>query len=111
MRKDVYKRQPDAEDARYTVTYQDGDTVLKQDTVLTGMNTPGCAAPEAEGMVFEGWSPAVAGTVTADATYVAQWSEAEEETPEAQKSESQSEEGTEAAVQGEDGETIEERCV
>lgn len=35
--------------ARYTVTYQDGDTVLKQDTVLTGMNTPGCAAPEAEG--------------------------------------------------------------
>ena len=99
---------PDAEDARYTVTYQDGDTVLKQDTVLTGMNTPGCAAPEAEGMVFEGWSPAVAGTVTADATYVAQWSEAEEETPEAQKSESQSEEGTEAAVQGKDGETIEE---
>ena len=99
---------PDAEDARYTVTYQDGDTLLKQDTVLTGMNTPGCAAPEAEGMVFEGWSPAVAGTVTADATYVAQWSEAEEETPEAQKSESQSEEGTEAAVQGEDGETIEE---
>ena len=99
---------PDAEDARYTVTYQDGDTVLKQDTVLTGMNTPGCAAPEAEGMVFEGWSPAVAGTVTADATYVAQWSEAEEETPEAQKSESQSEEGTEAAVQGEDGEMIEE---
>ena len=99
---------PDAEDARYTVTYQDGDTVLKQDTVLTGMNTPGCAAPEAEGMVFEGWSPAVAGTVIADATYVAQWSEAEEETPEAQKSESQSEEGTEAAVQGEDGETIEE---
>lgn len=99
---------PDAEDARYTVTYQDGDTVLKQDTVLTGMNTPGCAAPEAEGMVFEGWSPAVAGTVTADATYVAQWSEAEEETPEAQKSESQSEEGTEAAVQGEDSETIEE---
>lgn len=99
---------PDAEDARYTVTYQDGDTVLKQDTVLTGMNTPGCAAPEAEGMVFEGWSPAVAGTVTADATYVAQWSEAEEETPEAQKSESQSEEGTEAAVQGEDGEKIEE---
>ena len=99
---------PDAEDARYTVTYQDGDTVLKQDTVLTGMNTPGCAAPEAEGMVFEGWSPAVAGTVTADATYVAQWSEAEEETPEAQKSESQGEEGTEAAVQGKDGETIEE---
>ncbi len=99
---------PDAEDARYTVTYQDGDTILKQDTVLTGMNTPGCAAPEAEGMVFEGWSPAVAGTVTADATYVAQWSEAEEETPEAQKNESQSEEGTEAAVQGEDGETIEE---
>ena len=99
---------PDAEDARYNVTYQDGDTVLKQDTVLTGMNTPGCAAPEAEGMVFEGWSPAVAGTVTADATYVAQWSEAEEETPEAQKSESQSEEGTEAAVQGKDGEKIEE---
>lgn len=97
---------PDAEDARYTVTYQDGDTVLKQDTVLTGMDTPGCAAPEADGMVFEGWSPAVAGTVTADATYVAQWSEAkpEEEVDEADETDAAA--GKDDAA--EDGEVSEE---
>ena len=32
---------PDAEDPRYVVIYKDGDTVLKEDTVLTGMATPG----------------------------------------------------------------------
>ena len=97
---------PDAEDARYTVTYQDGDTVLKQDTVLTGMATPGCAAPEAEGMVFEGWSPAVADIATADATYVAQWSEAkpEEEVDEADETDAAA--GKDDAA--EDGEVSEE---
>ena len=100
---------PDAEDARYTVTYQDGDTVLKQDTVLTGMDTPGCAAPEADGMVFEGWSPAVAGTVTADATYVAQWSEArEEEEPDETASQTRADgKDDEEAVEEPDDETLE----
>ena len=100
---------PDAEDARYTVTYQDGDTVLKQDTVLTGMDTPGCAAPEADGMVFEGWSPAVAGTVTADATYVAQWSEAkpEEEVDEADETDAAAGKD-DAAEDGEVSEEVEE---
>ena len=78
---------PDSEDARHTITYKDEDgTVYKTETaVLTGMGTPACAAPEKEGMVFEGWSPAVADIATADATYVAQWSEAkpEEEADEA----------------------------
>ena len=54
-------------------------------------------------MVFEGWSPAVAGTVTADATYVAQWSEAKEE-PEAKESEAEDRDVSE----GEEGEEIEE---
>ena len=72
---------PDSEDARHTITYKDEDgTVYKTETaVLTGMGTPACAAPEKEGMVFEGWSPAVADIATADATYVAQWSEAKPE--------------------------------
>ena len=100
---------PDAEDPRYVVTYKDGDTVLKEDTVLTGMATPGCAAPEAEGMVFEGWSPAVAGTVTADATYVAKWSEAREE-EEADETASQTRadgKDDEEAVEEPDDETLE----
>ena len=72
---------PDSEDARHTITYKDEDgTVYKTETaVLTGMGTPACAAPEKEGMVFEGWSPAVADIATADATYVAQWSEVKPE--------------------------------
>lgn len=99
---------PDSEDARHTITYKDEDgTVYKTETaVLTGMGTPACAAPEKEGMVFEGWSPAVADIATADATYVAQWSEAkpEEEVDEADE--------TDAAVgkddAAEDGEVSEE---
>ena len=99
---------PDSEDARHTITYKDEDgTVYKTETaVLTGMGTPACAAPEKEGMVFEGWSPAVADIATADATYVAQWSEVkpEEEADEADE--------TDAAVgkddAAEDGEVSEE---
>ena len=96
---------PDSEDARHTITYKDEDgTVYKTETaVLTGMGTPACAAPEKEGMVFEGWSPAVADIATADATYVAQWSEAKEE-PEAKESEAEDRDVSE----GEEGEEIEE---
>ena len=78
---------PDTEDPKHRVVYKDGDTVLKEFAEqLTGMPTPGCGAPEAEGKQFEGWSPAVADTVTADATYVAQWSEVKaEEEPKAEE--------------------------
>ncbi|MDY2657719.1 MAG: InlB B-repeat-containing protein [Candidatus Limiplasma sp.] len=104
---------PDAEDARYTVTYKDGDTVLKEDTVLTGMDTPGCAAPEVEGMAFAGWSPAVAGTVTADATYVAQWSEITEEEAEESKTEPEGEAASEGGepVEGEEDEEIDDETL
>ena len=99
---------PDAEDARHTITYKDEDgTVYKTETaVLTGMGTPACAAPEKEGMVFEGWSPAVADIATADATYVAQWSEAkpEEEVDEADETDAAA--GKDDAA--EDGEVSEE---
>ena len=99
---------PDSEDARHTITYKDEDgTVYKTETaVLTGMGTPACAAPEKEGMVFEGWSPAVADIATADATYVAQWSEAkpEEEVDEADETDAAA--GKDDAA--EDGEVSEE---
>ena len=99
---------PDSEDARHTITYKDEDgTVYKTETaVLTGMGTPACAAPEKEGMVFEGWSPAVADIATADATYVAQWSEVkpEEEVDEADETDAAA--GKDDAA--EDGEVSEE---
>ena len=96
---------PDSEDARHTITYKDEDgTVYKTETaVLTGMGTPACAAPEKEGMVFEGWSPAVADIATADATYVAQWSEVK---PEEEADETDAAAGKDDAA--EDGEVSEE---
>ena len=99
---------PDSEDARHTITYKDEDgTVYKTETaVLTGMGTPACAAPEKEGMVFEGWSPAVADIATADATYVAQWSEAKPEEEVDETDETDAAAGKDDAA--EDGEVSEE---
>jgi|GEM_PF-5768849 len=58
----------------YTVTYKDGNTVLKTFAdVEEGSATPTIANPTKAGYIFNGWSPAVAATVTADAEYVAQW--------------------------------------
>ena len=65
----------------YTVTYTDGvageeifaDQVHKN--VLVGTSNPAFEGgdPSRKGYEFKGWNPTVASTVTADATYVAQW--------------------------------------
>lgn len=62
----------------YSVTYdlQGGVTSsaeTKFENLKAGSPTPTIAAPTKEGYVFTGWSPAVAETVTADATYTATW--------------------------------------
>ena len=63
----------------FTVTYTDGagcavfaDKVYSN--LLSGTATPAFSGSLArEGYTFAGWNPTVAGTVTADVTYVAQW--------------------------------------
>lgn len=65
----------------FTVTYTDGvdDTVFPNQVysnLSSGTATPAFnGTPERKGYTFAGWNPAVAGTVTADVTYVAQWEE------------------------------------
>ncbi len=64
----------------YTVTYTDGvaDAEVFADQVFTvkeGEATPTFEAPKYPGFVFAGWTPEVAETVTADATYTATWTE------------------------------------
>ena len=72
----------DDEEDKYTVTYTDGveDEEVFADQVyselLSGTATPAFdGTPTREGYVFKGWTPAVAETVTADATYTAVWGE------------------------------------
>lgn len=65
---------------QYTVTYEDGvnGTAFESQsyTVNSGDNTPAFSGtPTREGYNFTGWNPAVAETVTEDATYTAQWEE------------------------------------
>lgn len=57
----------------YTITYYDGNTVLKTESLAYG-STP-AYVPEKNGYNFEGWEPAFA-TVTGDASYYSQWSSA-----------------------------------
>lgn len=57
----------------YTITYYDGDAVMKTEILAYG-STPAYVA-EKDGYNFEGWEPALA-TVTGDASYHAQWSSA-----------------------------------
>lgn len=66
----------------YTVTYTDGvedEEVFADQTttdILEGSATPAFeGTPTRSGYVFGGWEPAVAETVTADATYTATWKE------------------------------------
>lgn len=69
--------------ATYTVTYTDGangeafkDQV--NNNIKNGTATPAfTGTPTREGYTFEGWSPAVSDTVTADAIYTAQWKKVE----------------------------------
>ena len=46
-----------------------------------GIPTPEFEVPTREGYTFAGWSPALAATVTADATYTAQWTAVTAATP------------------------------
>ena len=63
----------------FTVTYTDGaDGAVFPNQVYSNLSsgtaTPAFSGtPAREGYTFAGWNPAVAGTVTADVTYVAQW--------------------------------------
>jgi hypothetical protein len=57
----------------YTITYYDGDTVLKTESLAYG-SMPAYVG-EKDGYNFEGWEPALT-TVTGDASYHAQWSSA-----------------------------------
>ena len=67
---------------RFTVTYTDGveNEEIFADQVYTGLlsgtKTPAFdGTPKRDGYVFKGWNPAVADTVTANATYTAVWAE------------------------------------
>ena len=67
--------------AEYTVTYTDGanGAVFADQTytVKEGDPTPAFVGkPTREGYAFTGWKPEVAATVTANATYTAQWEKA-----------------------------------
>lgn len=64
----------------YTVTYTDGvegeEIFADQVTngILAGTATPAFdGTPSRDGYTFKGWSPEVAGTVSGNATYTAQW--------------------------------------
>ena len=72
----------DNEETKYTVTYTDGvdgEEVFADQVygnLLPGVDTPAFkGTPTREGYVFKGWNPAVAATVTGNATYVARWAE------------------------------------
>ena len=56
----------------YTITYYDGDTVLKTENLAYG-SMPSYSA-EKDDFNFEGWEPELT-TVKGDASYYAQWSE------------------------------------
>ena len=74
--------EPDYEETKYTVTYNDGvegEEVFKDEVhenLLWGTDTPAYnngTNPTREGYIFDGWDPKVADTVTENATYAAQW--------------------------------------
>ena len=75
------------EDETFTITYTDGvngtafaDQVY---TIKSGDPTPAfTGTPSRDGYRFNGWLPAVSDTVTANATYVAQWEKLGGEEPE-----------------------------
>ncbi len=63
----------DATEAHYTIIYVVDGVENKFENVLVGINTPAFANPSKPDYKFVGWDPAVAATVTGDATYTAMW--------------------------------------
>lgn len=57
---------------KYTVTFKDGNTVLKTETVEEGKAATAPAAPTKEGYIFDGWDVAF-NNVTSDLTVNAKW--------------------------------------
>ena len=73
---------PDKDEEKYTVTYTDGvenEEIFADETysdLLSGTATPAFnGTPTRKGYAFTGWNPAVAATVTGNATYTAVWEE------------------------------------
>ena len=73
---------PDKDEEKYTVSYTDGvenEEIFADEThsdLLSGTATPAFnGTPTRTGYVFTGWNPAVAATVTGNATYTAVWEE------------------------------------
>ena len=70
---------PDCQEDRYSVTYLPGEhgAFREQTTenILTGMPTPEFEGNKTgdDGWEFDGWNPAVSGTVTQNAIYTAKW--------------------------------------
>ena len=76
------------EEEKYTVTYTDGveNEEIFADQIygnlLSGTATPAFnGTPTRTGYVFTGWNPAVAATITGNATYTAVWEAAQPEKP------------------------------
>ena len=58
---------------KYTISYYDGDTLLKSETIEYG-SVPSIENPTKDGSSFIGWEPSLT-KVTGDASYYAQWKE------------------------------------
>lgn len=58
----------------YTITYYDGTTVLKTETLAYGSTPSSSYTPTKSGYSFAGWEPSLA-TVTGNASYTAVWKE------------------------------------
>ncbi len=63
----------DVTEEHFTIIYDVDGTLTTLENVLVNIATPTIADPVKENYIFNGWTPALDKTVTADATYVAQW--------------------------------------
>lgn len=62
----------------YDIKYvdEDGTELKKFENIRYGAKTPEYTPEDRAGKIFESWTPALAATVTGDATYTAKWKEA-----------------------------------
>ncbi len=70
----------DPKPTTYTVTFKDGDTVLKTETVEAGKAATAPAAPTKDGYTFDGWDKAF-DNVTSDLTVNAKWKQNQVQEP------------------------------